>query len=79
MVLQMQKGSEHLSRARREVRQAVVRAAEVVACTLSGAGGDLLALSKGSVGFQALIIDEVGPTEATLLRQSIGQASINLG
>ena len=47
--------------ARKEVRQAIVQGAEVVACTLSSAGGDLLTLCKGSPGFQALIIDEVGP------------------
>lgn len=58
--LQIQRGNDQLSRARKEVRQAVVRGAEIVACTLSSAGGDLLTLSKGTAGFQALIIDEVG-------------------
>jgi hypothetical protein len=48
-----------LVRARREVRQAVIRGSEIVACTLSSAGGELLSLSKGSLGFQAVIIDEV--------------------
>ena len=49
-----------MSRAKKEVRQAIVRSAEIVAATLSSAGGDLLTLCKGSVGFQGLIIDEVG-------------------
>lgn len=47
------------SKARKEMRQAIVRGAEIVACTLSSAGGDLLTLSKGGPGFQALIVDEV--------------------
>ena len=42
----------------------MVRSAEVVACTLSSAGGDLLSLVKGagsdpSMLFQAIMIDEV--------------------
>ena len=36
---------------------------QVVACTLSSAGGELLTLSKGSPGFQAVIIDEVASFE----------------
>ena len=57
--VQVQQGSEQRAKARKEVRQAVVQNAEIVTCTISSAGGDLLTLSKGSVGFQALIIDEV--------------------
>ena len=48
------------------MRLAVVRSAEVVACTLSSAGGDLLGLVTESAAgsqpcplFNALIIDEV--------------------
>ncbi|KAK9830550.1 hypothetical protein WJX72_012414 [[Myrmecia] bisecta] len=51
-------GGERVARARREVRQAVVKSAEVVACTLSSAGGDLLSLLKTGPFFNALIIDE---------------------
>ncbi len=57
--MQVQMGNDQLSRAKKEVRQAVVRGAEIVAATLSSAGGDLLTLCKGSLGFQGLIIDEV--------------------
>ena len=60
----MKEGGEAAHRAKRGVRQAVVRAAEVVACTLSSAGGDLLSLIKGpgadpSFLFSAIMIDEV--------------------
>lgn len=60
----MKEGNEAAHRAKRGVRQAVVRAAEVVACTLSSAGGDLLSLVKGagadpSMLFNAIMIDEV--------------------
>lgn len=60
----MKEGGEAAHRAKRGVRQAVVRAAEVVACTLSSAGGDLLSLVKGpgadpSFLFNAIMIDEV--------------------
>ncbi|GAB4823482.1 hypothetical protein N2152v2_010528 [Parachlorella kessleri] len=43
---------------RREMRAAAVAQAEVVACTLSAAGGDLAALMPPGVGFDALICDE---------------------
>ena len=52
-------GNDQISRARKEMRQAIVRGSEVVACTLSSAGGDLATLCKGSPGFQTVIIDEV--------------------
>ena len=60
----MKEGNEAAHKAKRGVRQAVVRAAEVVACTLSSAGGDLLGLIKGagadpSMLFNAIMIDEV--------------------
>ena len=63
-VWQVKKGSEAARRAKRGVRQGVVRSAEVVACTLSSAGGDLLGLVKGSGSdpsmlFNAIMIDEV--------------------
>jgi len=50
----------------------VVRSAEVVACTLSSAGGDLLSLVKGpgsdpSMLFQAIMIDEVHPVTHDVL------------
>ncbi len=64
--LQVKAGGAAAARARREVRLAVVRSAEVVACTLSSAGGDLLGLvTENAAGsqpcplFNALIIDEV--------------------
>ena len=64
--MQVKEGGEAAHRARRGVRQAVVRAAEVVACTLSSAGGDLLSLAKGpgsdpSFLFNAIMIDEASP------------------
>ena len=70
--VQVKEGQEAAHKAKRGVRQAVVRCAEVVACTLSSAGGDLLGLVKGvgsdpSMLFNAIMIDEVCPTE-TLLR-----------
>jgi len=70
--MQIKEGNEAAHKAKRGVRQAVVRCAEVVACTLSSAGGDLLSLVKGvgsdpSMLFNAIMIDEVCPTE-TLLR-----------
>ena len=64
VVTKVKEGGEAAHRAKRGVRQAVVRAAEVVACTLSSAGGDLLSLVKGpgadpSFLFNAIMIDEV--------------------
>jgi hypothetical protein len=66
--VQVKEGNEAAHKAKRGVRQAVVRCAEVVACTLSSAGGDLLSLVKGvgsdpSMLFNAIMIDEVCPTE----------------
>ena len=66
--VQIKEGNEAAHKAKRGVRQAVVRCAEVVACTLSSAGGDLLSLVKGvgsdpSMLFQAIMIDEVCPIE----------------
>ncbi len=46
------------SACRREMRAAAVAQAEVVACTLSAAGGDLPTLLPPGVGFDALICDE---------------------
>lgn len=40
------------------MRAAAVAQAEVVACTLSAAGGDLVSLLPPGVGFDALICDE---------------------
>lgn len=64
LVSQIKEGGEAARRAKRGVRQGVVRSAEVVACTLSSAGGDLLGLVKGlgsdpSMLFNAIMIDEV--------------------
>lgn len=60
----MKEGNEAAHKAKRGVRQAVVKSAEVVACTLSSAGGDLLSLLKGAGSepgmlFNAIMIDEV--------------------
>lgn len=60
----MKEGNEAAHKAKRGSRQAVVKAAEVVACTLSSAGGDLLGLLKGTGSepgmlFNAIMIDEV--------------------
>lgn len=57
--LQVRKGNDQIAQARREVRQAVVRQAEVVACTLSAAGGDLAGLMAGGPLFDMVIVDEV--------------------
>lgn len=56
---QLRSSGERVARARREVRVAVVRRSEVVACTLSSAGGDLIGLMAGGPLFDCLIIDEV--------------------
>jgi hypothetical protein len=52
-------GRDAVQREGKEVRQRVVVAAHVVACTLSSAGGELAALLPPDVRFDALIIDEV--------------------
>ena len=49
---------------RREMRAAAVAQAEVVACTLSAAGGDLASLMPPGVGFDALICDEAAQVRA---------------
>lgn len=66
--MQVQAGNEQASKANKELRKAIVRGSEVVACTLSSAGGDLLTLCKNSTGFQALIIDEVKVKAAFMKR-----------
>lgn len=50
----------------------MVKAAEVVACTLSSAGGDLLSLVKGAGSepcmlFNAIMIDEVSQADVVLV------------
>lgn len=57
--VQARAGREQVAQARREVRQAVVRQAEVVACTLSAAGGDLATLLASGPLFDLVVIDEV--------------------
>lgn len=57
--LQAEAGGQALAQERKAVRQAALEAAEIVACTLSSAGGELLSLSRGRRGFQALVMDEV--------------------
>lgn len=49
---------DHAFACRRELRGAAVAQAEVVACTLSAAGGELVGLMPPGVGFDALICDE---------------------
>ena len=76
LVLQIKEGSEAARRAKRGVRQGVVRSAEVVACTLSSAGGDLLGLVKGpgsdpSMLFNAIMIDEVYCFDSTDYTMSV--------
>lgn len=58
---EVQKGTANITRARRDVREALLRRAEIVACTLSGAGGDLLSVAGTGPLFNAVIIDEVDP------------------
>ena len=53
-------GRDAVQREGKQVRQRIVVAAHVVACTLSSAGGELTALLPPDVRFDALIIDEVG-------------------
>ena len=57
----MRKSKAQTMQARKEVRLAVVRQAEVVACTLSAAGGDLASLTASAPQFDMVIIDEVRP------------------
>ena len=59
---QVRVGGEQLQRAKRAQRAAAVRGAEVVACTLAAAGGDLLGLVEGGPLFDALVIDEARPS-----------------
>lgn len=61
----MRAGGEQLQRALRAQRVAAVQAADVVACTLASAGGDLLALLEGKPVFDALIIDEARAVRCT--------------
>ena len=56
---QVASGRDAVQREGKDVRQRVVVAAHVVACTLSSAGGELAALLPPDVRFEALIIDEV--------------------
>ena len=56
---QAKAGPEEVAKARRAVRQAIVDHAEVVACTLSAAGGDLLNLTHTGRPFDAVLTDEV--------------------
>ena len=52
---------QQAAKAKRESRQAVLRQAEVVACTLAAAGGELASLLGNTLHFDGLIIDEVLP------------------
>ena len=63
--VQADQGYAEAKQASREARLAVLREAEVVVSTLIAAGGDLLSLSAGQPGFDAIIIDEVGPPMQT--------------
>ncbi|KAK9868262.1 hypothetical protein WJX84_007623 [Apatococcus fuscideae] len=51
-------GPEEVAKAKRAVRQAIVDHAEIVACTLSAAGGDLLNLTHTGRRFDAVLTDE---------------------
>ncbi len=63
--LQVQVGGQQVQQASRAVRAAVIREAEAVVCTLSSAGGELLAIQAGGLeAFDAVIIDEA----STLVR-----------
>ena len=64
-MMQADQGYAEAKQASREARLAVLREAEVVVSTLIAAGGDLLNLSAGQPGFNAIIIDEVGPRMET--------------
>lgn len=64
--MQADQGYAEVKQASREVRLAVLRDAEVVVSTLIAAGGDLRSLSAGQPGFDAIIIDEVGPSKQNL-------------
>ena len=57
--VQADQGYAEAKQVSREARLAVLREAEVVVSTLIAAGGDLLSLSAGQPGFDAIIIDEV--------------------
>ncbi|BDA50111.1 probable helicase SEN1 at C-terminar half [Coccomyxa sp. Obi] len=56
---EVQAGGQQVQQASREVRAAVIKEAEVIVCTLSTAGGELLTiLAAGSHFFNEVIIDE---------------------
>ena len=58
-VVQRSSGREVLARAKRAAKEAAVRHAQVVACTLSSAGGELETLCGSSKPFSTIIVDEV--------------------
>jgi hypothetical protein len=55
---QVRSQGEQVQRASRAARLGAVMGAEVVACTLSSAGGDLLGLLQDIHAFDTLVIDE---------------------
>ena len=59
--MQVEQGNAEVQQASRASKLAVLKEAEVVVSTLGAAGGDLLTLSAGQLGFDAVIIDEVHP------------------
>ena len=69
--MQADQGYAETKQASREARLAVLREAEVVVSTLIAAGGDLLSLSAGQPGFDAIIIDEVSCPNKHLQLQSL--------
>lgn len=56
---QVKAGGEQAQQASRAVRTAVIKEAEVVVCTLSSSGGELLTILAAGPLFDAVIIDEV--------------------
>ena len=59
LCLQQTESRQAVQRQSKAVRGAVLQRAQVVACTLSAAGGELAALLPPDAKFDALIVDEV--------------------
>ena len=73
--VQADQGYAEAKQASRESRLGVLREAEVVVSTLIAAGGDLLSLSAGQPGFDAIIIDEVSSSMRACSLDHIGSLS----
>ncbi len=76
--MQVEQGNADVQQASRAFKLAVLKEAEVVVSTLGAAGGDLLALSAGQLGFDAVIIDEVLPFCIVTILAHLSSATVTL-